>query len=255
MAAKLILLSAALCAAFPVQAAVAGAAPAPVPYAFATTPGRLPKNVVPVDYVVSIRPNAASLTLSGTESVTLEFSQATDLIQFNSLNQTLSHVLFDGRPVKSVRSDDTAQLTTVMLGKPATTGRHTLQFAYTGKIETAPHGLFAQEYVRPDSGKEMLLTTQFEATDARRMFPCWDEPAFRATIQLNATLPAALLTVSNMPLARRVVHGSGGNLSKTSWRRAYVIAYRCAGVRVGVRVCGWSCGAGKVGRTVGTWHS
>jgi aminopeptidase N len=52
-----------------------------------------------------------------------------------------------------------------------------------------------------------MLSTQMEATDARRMFPCWDEPAFRATFRLEVNVPAAWASVSNMPIEQRVVHG------------------------------------------------
>ena len=45
-----------------------------------------------------------------------------------------------------------------------------------------------------------MLATQFESTDARRMFPSWDEPAFRATYKLTVTVPADFTPVSNMPV-------------------------------------------------------
>src|SRR5437762_2720057 len=48
--------------------------------------------------------------------------------------------------------------------------------------------------------KKFMLGTQFEATDARRMFPCWDEPSFRARFQLTTVVPEKFLAVSNMPV-------------------------------------------------------
>ena len=48
--------------------------------------------------------------------------------------------------------------------------------------------------------KKIALGTQFEPTDARRMFPCWDEPSFRARFQLTAVVPENWLAVSNMPV-------------------------------------------------------
>src|SRR5277367_3054285 len=145
------------------------------PFSFESAPGRLPKNVVPVSYEVAIVPDADALRLTGTESVRLQFRAATATVQFNSLNETLSHVLLDGKPVKSVTSDDAQQLTTVTLASPAV-GAHTLSFSYTGKIETQAQGLFAQKYTKFGGGEGIMLSTQMEATDARRMFPCWDEP-------------------------------------------------------------------------------
>ena len=157
-------------------------------------------------------PNVDALRFTGTESVQLQFRAATATVQFNSLNQSLSQVRLDGRPVKGVTSSDEQQLTTVTLTKPLT-GLHTLSFSYSGKIETQPVGLFAQKYTRAGGGQGVLLSTQFEATDARRMFPCWDEPAFRADFHLTVTVPAAWATVGNMPIERRTVHGQQATVS------------------------------------------
>src|SRR5258708_11971224 len=182
------------------------------PFSFESAPGRLPKNVVPVSYDVAIVPDADALRLTGTESVQLQFRAATATVQFNSLNETLSHVLLDGKPVKSLTSSDEQQLTTVTLTKPVT-GLHTLSFSYTGKIETQPQGLFAQKYTKPGGGQAVLLSTQMEATDARRMFPCWYEPAFRAYFRLTVTVPKSWATVGNMPIDRRTVHGQAATVS------------------------------------------
>ena len=190
---------------------------AAAPFSFESAPGRLPKEVVPEDYDIAIVPDAKALSLTGTESVSLDFRKATDTIQFNSLNERLSGVTLDGQPVKDVVSDDKAQLTTVTLSQPAPAGRHTLRFNYSGVIETKPQGLFAQPFVKPGGGKDVLLSTQFETTDARRMFPCWDEPAFRATYTLTATVPSEWSVVGNMPIAHSVSHGA---LTTTTFHRS-----------------------------------
>ncbi len=178
------------------------------PFSFDSAGGRLPKNVVPVSYVIEVTPDADSLTIKGKESVELQVRAATDKLVFNSLNEKLSNVRLDGQPVKSVTSDDEKQLTTVVLPRPAAIGKHSLSFSYTGKIETRPQGLFVQHYEQPGGAKGVLLSTQMEATDARRMFPCWDEPAFRATFQLIATVPSKWAAVSNTPVAKRESHGA-----------------------------------------------
>ena len=204
----------ALATIFPATQALADTAQT---FSFATAPGRLPKNVVPLEYTISLTPDTDKRTLAGTESIVLDFREATATIQFNSLNQKLSKVLLDGKPVKTVVSDDKAQLTTITLARPAAAGKHTLSFAYQGRIETNAVGLFLQEYTAPGGAKDKMLSTQFEATDARRMFPCWDEPAFRAVFQLNVTVPAKWAAYSNMPVARRTVKGA---LATTSFERS-----------------------------------
>jgi aminopeptidase N len=193
-----------------VSAALAAAAPASAeaPFSFDSAPGRLPKSIVPLNYVVSIQPDLSSGTFQGHESVTLEFREAADRIVFNSLNEMLMGVQLDGGPVETVASNNEQQLTTVTLDQPAAPGQHTLSFVYHGQIESRPRGLFAQPYVGTDGTKGLVLSTQFEATDARRMFPCWDEPAFRSTFELSVTVPANWANVSNMPVAKRVEHGA-----------------------------------------------
>ncbi|HEX3914809.1 MAG TPA: M1 family aminopeptidase [Steroidobacteraceae bacterium] len=202
------------------------------PFSFDSAPGRLPKNVVPLSYDVAIVPDIDALKLAGTESVRLQFRAASATLQFNSLNETLSHVLLDGKPVKSVVSDDARQLTTVTLAKPAS-GLHTLHFSYSGKIEAQPQGLFAQKYRKSDGTQTVMLSTQFEATDARRMFPCWDEPSFRAYFHLTVTVPASWATVGNMPIARRTVHGQSATVSfqRSPKMSSYLVEFTAGDLR------------------------
>lgn len=188
----------------------------PAPFNFDTALGRLPKNVVPLDYDIELTPDADSRTLSGHETIVLHFRAITDTIIFNSLNERLSDVRFDGRAVESVTSSDEQQLTTLVLKEAALRGQHTLSFSYTGKIETIGRGLFTQPYIRPDGAKGMLLSTKLESTDARRVFPCWDEPAFRARFRLSVTAPARWVAVSNMPVT---AHSTRRDLMTTSFDR------------------------------------
>jgi aminopeptidase N len=187
------------------------------PFSFDAAPGRLPKDVVPVDYTLAITPDIGALNFSGTERVKLKVRSATRTIVFNSLNEKLTDVRLDGAPVARVVSDDAQQLTTVTLAHAARPGTHTLAFSFQGKLETQPHGLFVQHYTTAAGAKDLLLSTKMESTDARRMFPCWDEPSFRATFQLTVTVPASWSTISNMPVAKRVVHGA---LATTAFERS-----------------------------------
>ena len=121
-----------------ILAPLAGTAAAEAPFSFDRAPGRLPKNVVPIDYDIAVTPEAATKTFTGTESVSLEFRAATDKVVFNTLNLKLQNVRLDGRPVASVATDNGAQLTTVTLAKAAPAGMHRLTLSYTGVIETRP---------------------------------------------------------------------------------------------------------------------
>ena len=178
------------------------------PFSLDRMPGKLPKNVVPERYEVAITPDIKTMTLSGHETVVLKVRTATDRIVFNSLNETLTQVRFDGRPVGAVTSDEEQQLTTVRLAHAAGVGTHRLSFDYRGKIETRPQGLFLQAYSYPGGASGQMLSTEMESTDARRMFPCWDEPAFRAEFELTFTVPSGWATLSNMPVAKVTAQGA-----------------------------------------------
>jgi aminopeptidase N len=178
----------------------APAAAVVAPFNFDTTPGRLPKTVVPTDYRIALTPDAEAKTLRGTEEVTLDVRRPTSQIVFNTHDITISEASLDGTRVAKVATENEKQLTTLTLARPATVGRHLLTLVYAGKIEDSPDGLFAQDYRKPDGTLGRMLSTQFESTDARRMFPSWDEPAFRATFQLIVTVPRAWKVVSNTPM-------------------------------------------------------
>ena len=162
---------------------------------------------MPVSYQIAFVPDLAALTIDGSESIKLRFRSASSRIEFNTLNETLSDVRLDDQPVRSVSTSAAHQLTTVTLAHPAAPGMHVLTLHYRGKIETQPQGIYLQHYLYPGGTPGTILSTKMEATDARRMFPCWDEPAFRATFELTATVPAGWSTVANMPIAHRAVSG------------------------------------------------
>ena len=188
------------------------------PFDFDKAPGRLPKNVVPVDYTIAVVPHIQAKTFTGTETVSLKFREATDRVVFNTLNLTLKDVRLDGAPVKGVATDSDQQLTTLTLSSKAAAGMHMLTLSYSGAIETRPQGLFVQPYGKAAGNPGgVMLGTQMESTDARRMFPCWDEPAFRATFRLTATVPAGWATIGNMPIEKRQVYGK---LATTTFERS-----------------------------------
>lgn len=80
-------------------------------------------------------------------------------------------------------------------------GPHVTTLNYRGQIGTGAEGFFIDKYPTP-SGEKLVLGTQFEPTDARRVFPCWDEPVYRATHDITLVVPEKLMAVANMPIER-----------------------------------------------------
>jgi aminopeptidase N len=229
------------------------------PFDFDKAPGRLPKNVVPIGYDIAVVPDIKAKSFTGTETVSLKFREATDKVVFNTLNLTLKGVRLDGKPLKGVATDNDKQLTSLTLTAKAAAGMHKLTLSYSGVIESRPQGLFVQPYGKSAGNPGgVMLSTQMESTDARRMFPCWDEPAFRATFKLTATVPAEWATIGNMPIEKRQVHGK---LATTTFERSpkmpsYLVEFNAADMKEvsahdsGVRQGVWAVsGREEEGRT------
>ncbi len=173
------------------------------PFSFKATPGKLPKDVVPTDYAVRIVPDIDKLTFAGTETVKLNVRRRVRQLVLNALELKIEAASIDGKelPGSSIKTDTKNELLTLALPSELPTGEHTLTLRFAGKINQQGQGLFYMRYQEQGTGaRKIMLGSQFEATDARRFFPCWDEPAFRARFQLTAVVPENWLAVSNMPV-------------------------------------------------------
>jgi aminopeptidase N len=173
------------------------------PFNFNETPGKLPKEVVPTEYAIRILPNLDNFTFAGSESVKLNVRSPVHRLVLNGLELKIEAASLDGKelPPSAIETDNEKQLLTLTLPSKLAAGDHVLALRFTGKINQQGQGLFYMRYQEHGTGAhKVMLGTQFEATDARRFFPCWDEPAFRARFQLTAVVPENWLAVSNMPI-------------------------------------------------------
>ena len=173
------------------------------PFSFNDTPGKLPKGIVPTEYSIRVVPNIHNFTFAGTETVKLTVRTPARQLVLNALELTIEAASLDGEqvPLSAIKSDNENELLTITASSELTSGEHTLTFRFTGRINQQGQGLFYVHYHEHGSGaRKVMLGTQFEATDARRFFPCWDEPAFRAHFQLTVVVPENWLAVSNMPI-------------------------------------------------------
>jgi aminopeptidase N len=175
------------------------------PFEFANTPGKLPKQVVPDEYAIRITPDMAKFTFAGSETVKLEVRQPVRRLVLNALELKITNASLNGTPIPpaAIKLDPNEETLTLTLASELPVGRHNLELAFTGKINQQGQGLYYAPYQEQGTGaKKTMLGTQFEATDARRMFPCWDEPSFRARFQLTAVVPENFSAVSNMPVEK-----------------------------------------------------
>ncbi|MGR4862816.1 M1 family metallopeptidase [Caulobacter sp. LARHSG274] len=187
-------------------ALAASAAPPAVTAATVTT--QLPRGVVPTHYDLAFTPDADKLTFTASVKIDIEVTAPTRSITLQAADLTFGKVALAGAGQAKVSVDAKAQTATFTFAKPIAKGAHVLAIDYSGKIYKQAAGLFALDY-DTDQGKKRALYTQFENSDARRFIPSWDEPFFKATYDVRATVPTGQMAVGNMPVAKRRDLGGG----------------------------------------------
>ena len=169
-------------------------------------PTQLPRTAVPHHYAVTVTPHAERLAFDGDVGIDLEVVAATRELVLNAADLKLASAIL--RPAKGgaalpakISLDPKAQTATLAFSRSIEPGAYRLAIRYSGVIHTQANGLFALDYKNAEGKDARSLFTQFEAADARRFVPSWDEPDYKATWDLTARVPAKSMAVSNMPAA------------------------------------------------------
>lgn len=198
----------------------AGSASAAVPAAagskgatFATVTTQLPRNVRPVHYDLAFTPDADKMAFTAQVKIAIEVVEPTATITLQAADLTFDKAQIAGFGAAQVKVDDEAQTAAFTFGKTLPKGKYVLSIDYAGKIYTQAAGLFALDY-ETEAGKKRALYTQFENSDARRFIPSWDEPFYKATYSVEATIPTGQMALGNMPIASSKDIGGGKSVVK-----------------------------------------
>jgi alanyl aminopeptidase len=177
------------------SAASSSAATAPDPF-------RLAREVEPVAQSVELTLDPARDDFSGRARIDVVVHTASTSFRLNALGPVFSTATLTDLAGRSLAL--TATITEPALGLVTLTapsaipaGSYVLTIDFTNKYNRAGAGLY-----KTVSRGDPYLFTQFEARDARRAFPCWDEPSFKIPWQLTLTVPSHLEAVTNAPLAQ-----------------------------------------------------
>ena len=179
-----------------------------------TLPTQLPRTAIPHHYALTVTPHAERLSFDGRVGIDLDVIKPTSELVLNAADLTFASATLraakGGAPLAGrVTVDAEAQTAIIAFPRPIAPGAYRLDIAYTGKINTQANGLFALDYKTKEGKDARSLFTQFEAADARRFVPSWDEPDYKATWDLTARVPANELAVSNLPAASTRAIGNG----------------------------------------------
>jgi puromycin-sensitive aminopeptidase len=165
-------------------------------------PYRLPEGASPVRYDLTLVPDLAAATFHGTCATDLELAAATTEVSCNAIELEVDAAWAttpDGHRLDAtaITFDEATERVTFGFAEPVPAGRATLHTVFRGVLNDKLRGFYRSTFTDADGVEQVIATTQFEATDARRAFPCWDEPAHKASFAITLVVDPELFAVSN----------------------------------------------------------
>lgn len=172
---------------------------------------RLPAHIKPSYYKIILRPDLESFTFSGEEIIDLHIEEPSNEITLhaNELEIFGAFILNGQKEISAQKISLDADLEIAILKFPQKiSGKSKLKIIFTGILNDKMRGFYRSRYV-VDGEEQYLATTQFESTDARRSFPCFDEPSQKAIFDVTLMVPSHLIVISNTIEAKVWEHEAG----------------------------------------------
>ncbi|XP_048529969.1 aminopeptidase M1-C-like isoform X1 [Triticum urartu] len=169
---------------------------------------RLPSFAAPRRYELFLRPDLVACTFSGSVAISVAVSAPTRFLVLNALDLSVNRasIRFQAlEPTEVVFFKDDGLLV-LGFAKQLPLGEGLLKMDFNGTLNDQMRGFYRSKYQYKGKERNMAVT-QFESVDARRCFPCWDEPAFKAKFKLTLEVPSELVALSNMPVANATFAG------------------------------------------------
>jgi puromycin-sensitive aminopeptidase len=182
---------------------------------------RLPKTVKPSNYKISLTPDLTKFTFAGTVEIDVDVLEATSTVKLNAKELVITAfsatnsagTRLDGK----ISLDEETEIATISFDGTLGKGAWKLSAIFTGTLNDKLKGFYRSIWTDEQGKKHTIATTQFESTDARRAFPCFDEPEFKATFDVTLTVPEELTALSNGAIIKSESVGNG--LKAVSYER------------------------------------
>ncbi len=193
---------------------------------------RLPRTVIPSHYELALTPDLAGATFGGHVVIDVDVLEAVSEIVLNTAELTLHSCVLsneDGwRLEATTETDEGAERSTLTLASTLEPGPWKLEISFDGTLNDDLRGFYRSVYTDPDGNDKTIATTQFEATEARRAFPCWDEPDLKATFGVTLVVDEGLTAISNAGEIGRESAGDGKvvvRFAETMKMSTYLVAF------------------------------
>jgi len=161
-------------------------------------------DIVPINYNLTFEPDLKKFTFTGSEIITVSCKKPTNLIKMHCAEIKIkSCIVKSGKDtIKSTpKTDEKIESLSIKLGQKVK-GKITISLDFQGILNDRLLGFYRSQY-KQNGKTKYLATTQFEAADARRAFPCWDEPKAKATFDISILTDNKFSAISNMPIVSK----------------------------------------------------
>ncbi|HEY1827070.1 MAG TPA: M1 family metallopeptidase [Acidimicrobiales bacterium] len=192
---------------------------------------RLPRTVEPTYYRLELEPDIAAATFSGSASIDVVVHETVSEMVLNAVALAISDVevrTADGSTVNcTVEFDDELERATFRLPAPLPPGPCSVTCRFSGTLNDQLRGFYRSTYVDESGDTQMIATTQLESVDARRAFPCWDEPDRKAVFEIALIVNQDDDTFSNSPIVGEDAVGTKKRVrfSPTMKMSTYLVAF------------------------------
>ncbi|KAI8083890.1 peptidase family M1-domain-containing protein [Thamnidium elegans] len=169
----------------------------------------LPALVKPVHYDLNLTPDLNNFVYDGSVKVSLQVLNDTSIIVLNANELTIDTAIvfvnntryFFTLSAIDIQFDNKTDQVSLTFGETLVKGLGVqLLIEFQGVLNDHMSGFYRSSFKNSNGSTSYLATTQFEATDARRAFPCWDEPSLKATFDVTLNVPSDLTALSNMDI-------------------------------------------------------
>ena len=190
-------------------------------------PYRLPTNVIPSAYDLTLEPDLEAATFTGEVTIQVEVIEPTAEVVLNAIDLQIDSAEVGGHDAE-VTLDAAHERATLRLAMILDPGPTVVRLRFRGVLNDKLHGFYRSTFKDSSGTERTIATTQFESTDARRAFPCWDEPELKATFAVTLVVPQGLLAVSNNAAVSDEPTGDGRRrvvFDRTMTMSTYLVAF------------------------------